>query len=389
MKIAFNGQLLLEQNKTGIAWNAHHLILELAKYPENECTIQCFSCGCMGKQLSRLLEYQRLGCKIECCGWFKNAWYKLLWVVLPVPYRFFFQTKTDITQFFNFAVPPGVRGRKITVIHDMAYKSCPETVRKKTRIWLELSMKKSCRHADHIVTVSKFSKKEIVKYLHVPKEKITVVPNAVDHTVYRPDYTEQQIQKVLDKYKIERTYFLYLGTIEPRKNLEMLLLAYEKLYRRQQNVPQLVLAGGKGWLCRSIYEKAHGMKLGNRIVFTGYVTQEDSPLLMCAARAFVYPSLYEGFGMPPLEAMACGTPVIVSNASSLPEVVGDAGILVNAKSADDICAAMRRVLEDHAYRESLRARGIERAKKYSWKRSAGILMQVYRNVCKGSLKNRI
>ncbi|MDE7312193.1 MAG: glycosyltransferase family 4 protein [Eubacterium sp.] len=386
MKIAFDGQLLLKGDKTGIAWNAHHLIKELLKYPENECVIQCFTCRCTAEQLSRLEEYRRMGCRIESCGWFQNSWYKFVWVLFPIPYRLFFRTKADITQFFNFVVPPGARGKRIAMIHDMAYKSCPGAVRKKTRIWLEFSMKKSCRHADHVVTVSEFSKREIVKYLHVPKEKITVVPNAVDHAIYRPDYTDGQIRSVLDKYKIQKEYFLYLGTIEPRKNLERLLMAYEKLYR-EEHVPQLVLAGGKGWLCRSIYDRVRSMKLGHQILFTGYVPQEDSPLLMCGALAFVFPSLYEGFGMPPLEAMACGTPVIVSDTSSLPEVVGDAGAMVNAESVEEIYRAMRRLMKDRTYRESLRVRGIERAKKYNWMQSAKILMNVYKKYEKNEKKN--
>lgn len=395
MKIAFNGQLLLEEKKTGIAWNAHYLIKELLKYPENECVIQCFTRGCTAEQLSRLDEYRNMGCAVDTCAWFKHTWYKLLWVVFPIPYKWFFHTKADVSQFFNFAVPPGVNGKRITVMHDMAYKSCPSAVRKKTRIWLEVCMKKSCRHADHIVTVSEFSKKEIVKYLHVPKEKVTVIPNAVDHKIYRPDYTEGQIQAVLDKYHIEKEYFLYLGTIEPRKNLERLLMAYERLYREkckgaggEKKIPQLVLAGGKGWLCRSIYEKARSMKLGNQILFTGYIPQADSPLLMCGALAFVFPSLYEGFGMPPLEAMACGTPVIVSNTSSMPEVAKDAGAFVNAESVTELYKAMRRLLESHTYRESLRVRGMERAKQYNWPQSAKSLQKVYQKVWKGSSENK-
>lgn len=378
MKIAFGGQLLLVGNKTGTAWNAHHLILELLKYSENECVIQCFTCRMNAAQRNRLEEYRRMGCKAECCGWFFHALYKLLWLVVPIPYQIFFHTKADVTQFFNFTVPPGVKGRRIAMIHDMAYKSCPATVRWKTRIWLELYMKRSCRHTDQIVTVSEFSKKEIVKYLHVPPEKITVVPNAVDHSVYRHDYSKKQIQEVRNRYGVEKEYFLYLGTIEPRKNLERLLMAYEKLSREREHVPQLVLAGGNGWMYQGIYKRARSMKRGNKILFTGYVAPADSPVLMCGAVAFVFPSLYEGFGMPPLEAMACKTPVIVSNSSSLPEVVGNAARLVNPKSVKDICAAMKEMLEQPQYRIRLGERGWQRAKAYTWEKSAKKLMELYR-----------
>ena len=183
---------------------------------------------------------------------------------------------------------------------------------------------------------------------------------------------------VKDKYGIEKDYFLYIGTIEPRKNLERLILAYAKLQKEKKYVPQLVLAGAKGWRCKNIYEKVQRLNLRNRILFPGYVDQEDSPLLMCGAVAFVFPSLYEGFGMPPLEAMACGTPVIVSAVTALPEVVKDAGILVDPRSVKEICTAMKELLENEAYRKELGLLGMRRAQKYTWQKSAEMLMEIYR-----------
>lgn len=378
MKIAFDGQLFLKGKKAGIAWSAHNLILELAKYEENECTIQYFSHRSAPEQLENLKIYQENKCNLECCKWFSYVLYRIIWLFVPVPYRFFFRTKPDITQFFNFTIPPGVSGQRIVILHDMAYKSCPYTVKLKTRLWLELSIKKTCSRADHIITVSEFSKQEIARYLKIPREKITVVPNAVDHHVYHTNYTGKQIQMVKDKYGIEKDYFLYIGTIEPRKNLERLILAYAKLQKEKKYVPQLVLAGAKGWRCKNIYEKVQRLNLRNRILFPGYVDQEDSPLLMCGAVAFVFPSLYEGFGMPPLEAMACGTPVIASAVTALPEVVKDAGILVDPRSVKEICTAMKELLENEAYRKELGVLGMRRAQKYTWQKSAEMLMEIYR-----------
>lgn len=380
VRIAFDGQLFLKGNKTGIAWNAHNLIAELVKYPENQCIIQCFTYKCAGGYKKILNEYRKMGCRIERCRWFRYVWYQYLWMIFPVPYRCFFFSKVDLTQFFNFAVPPGVRGKSVTIIHDMAYKSCPDFVKLKTRVWLEWSMKKSCRHADHIITVSEFSKKEICRYLPIREEKITVIPNAVDHTIFHPGYTKAQIQQVLKRYRIKRNYFLYLGTIEPRKNLERLIGAYEKLYRESKDIPQLVLAGGKGWLCDNIYKKAQKLVLEQQIIFTGYVRQEDSPVLMCGAEAFVFPSLYEGFGMPPLEAMACGTPVIVSNTSALPEVVGNAGILINPENENEIYKAMRKMVQDDRCRERYRELGLKQASQFTWANAASKLMKAYRSI---------
>ncbi len=141
-----------------------------------------------------------------------------------------------------------------------------------------------------------------------------------------------------------------------------------------------MLAGKKGWLCEGIYEKARRLGLGQDLLFTGYVAQEDSPLLLCGAKAFLFLSLYEGFGMPPLEAMACAAPVIVSNTASLPEVVGDAGLLVNPESEEEICSAMERILYDQDHREQLGKAGMERAREYTWEKSAVMLTEVYQRL---------
>lgn len=380
MKIAFEGQLLLAEKKTGIAWNAHNLILELAKNPENECTIQVFGLVESDEELHRLDVYKEAGCKIEVCRWFSFKLYKLLWAFLPVPYHWFFKTEADVTQFFNFVIPPGVRGKAVTIVHDMAYKACPETVTKRTKTWLDLTMKRTCKRAFHIVTVSEFSKQEIHKYLGVPLEKITVIPNAVDHDTFHPNYTEEQVQSVREKYGLKDGYFLYLGTIEPRKNLEHLIGAYEKFCDSCDNPPQLVLAGGKGWLCEGIYEKAEKSKYTKNILFTGYIDQEDAPVLMKGAKAFVFPSLYEGFGMPPLEAMACGTPVIVSDQASLPEVVGEAGLIAKYDDEDDIAEKMNCIYKDAKLRDGLVEAGVSQAVEFTWYSGAKKLKKIYKEI---------
>jgi len=379
MKIAFEGQLLLDENRTGISWCAHNLIMELAKYPENECTIQCFGLRHRKEYLKGLEEYERAGCSIEICPWFSSVLYKLIWIVFPLPYSLFFRLKPDITQFFNYAVPPGVSGKRVTFIHDMAYADCPETVSRKTKKWLQLCMKRTCRHADKIITVSQFSRKRISEVLQVPKDSIDVVPNAVDHKLYHADYDETRICSVVEKYNVGREYILYLGTIEPRKNIINLIKAYEGLCLQIQNPPQLVLAGGRGWLCDGIYDAVRSAKSG-RILCPGYIDQCDVPVLMCGAKIFVFPSVYEGFGMPPLEAMACGTPVITSDAGSLPEIVGDAGVKTGPEDISKMCREMKRLLEDDSYRDKMRELGLKRARDYTWENSAKKLMEIYNKI---------
>lgn len=380
MKVVFDGQLFLKGNKTGIAWCADNLIKELSRIPELDCRLNVFERGYSEEKLRILEEYRERGVALEECRWFNDVWYKLLWPFLPLPYRWFFSGDSQITQFFNYVIPPGVRGKKVTIIHDMSHLACPQYVRAKTKRWLDLTLKRSCERADAIVTVSEFSKSEIIKYMGVDPEKITVMPNAVDRNQYRADYPADQIEAVKRKYGITGDYFLYLGTIEPRKNIQRVIEAYAKLEEEDHTILPLILAGGRGWLCEPIYKSAAEVNRPDRIRFIGYVPQEDAPLLMAGATVFLFPSLYEGFGTPIIEAMACGVPVISSNTASMPEVVGDAGILVNPYSVDSIRDAMERVSIDAGLREELRNRGLERVKRFRWETSAAILMDMYRKL---------
>ena len=302
MKIAFDAQLFLKGNKTGIAWCADNIIKELAKVPEYDCQCDFFSLGRTKEQIENVKVYEKLGVKLNPCKWFHSFAYRMLWSVIPVPYWWFFGKDRDVTVFFNFIVPPGVKGKTIVIVHDMAYKAFPETVHFKTRKRLEQTLKGSCDRADLIVTVSEFSKSEIIKYLNIPEEKIVVMPNGVDLNIYHPNYDLNLVEECKQKYGIRKDYFLFLGTLEPRKNLVRLIEAYNLLKTEsKEDIPQLVLAGGKGWYYESIFETVKKLHLEQDVIFTGYVPEEDSPLLMNGAVAFVFPSLYEGFGMPPLE----------------------------------------------------------------------------------------
>lgn len=378
LKIAFESQLFLKGNKTGIAWCADNIIKELSK--KEDCLCNYFSMKYNALQKQQVEKYKRYGARMYECRWFHDVLYKLIWPFIPIPYSFFFREKTDITQFFNCVVPPGVKGKSVVVVHDMAYKVCPETVRMKTRRWLQLTLKKSCKRADAIVTVSESSKHDIVKYLGIEPDKITVMPNGVDMRYFHNHYNQEDISFVKNKYHIANQYFLYLGTLEPRKNIPNLIRAYKKLLKDGKQMPQLVIAGGKGWLFDSIFETVKELKLENQVLFTGYLDVDEVPKIMCGAIAFIFPSIYEGFGMPPLEAMACGTPVIASNLSSLPEVVGDAGILVDPASVDELCQAMKTIATDKELCQELTEKGLKRAQTYTWENSAQILYSLYRKL---------
>lgn len=377
MKIAFDAQLLMKGEKTGIGWCAENILKKMPQYYKHDYQLDCFTLGYSTKQLENVEKYSQLGYQINKCTWFYDVLYRMIWNFFSVPYSLFFGNSADITMFFNYVIPPGVKGKKITIIHDMAYKAYPDTVRKRTRNLLNISLQKSCKRADKIITVSEFSKQEIIKYLGVEEDKIVVMPNGVDFSLYHPNYCYKDIIKVKGKYKIDTDYFLYLGTLEPRKNIERLIHAYSQLKSELPDVPKLVIAGKKGWMYESIFETVKSLKMEKNVIFVGYVEEKDAPILIKGAEIFLFPSIYEGFGMPPIEAMACGTPVVVSNVSSLPEVVGDSGILVDPLSIESIKEGMKKLFLDEKLREEMSYKGIQRVKLFTWDRAVEILQDVF------------
>ncbi len=290
-------------------------------------------------------------------------------------------TKPDVAIFGNYVRPPLFFGAKsISFVYDLSYETHKDKADKKNSQLLMKRVPITIKKSDVIVTISQNSKREIIDRYHVSADKIAVINPALDHTEYYPRSKKDQ-GRVSSRYGISGQYILYVGTIEPRKNIIGLLNAYAELPEKLQAQYSLVLAGGKGWKNEDIYKRIKELSHLN-IILTGYVPDEDLPALHSGASLFVFPSFYEGWGMPPLEAMACGTPVITSNNSSLPEVVGDAGIMVDAKDTTGLTGQMARVLTDKRLSAGLIEKGIKQAAKFSWDKSARQLSEIIENLAK-------
>ncbi len=271
------------------------------------------------------------------------------------------------------ALPLAVPCRGIITIHDLAFLAHPEAFNAGKRRYLTLLTALSARRAARIIAVSHFTKMEIVRRLRVAPAKVTVVHNAVD-AVFAPRPAEE-IARFRAKHNLTAPTILTVGTLEPRKNLTVLLDAFAHL--APETSADLVVVGGQGWLYDAALARVAALGLAARVRFVGHVPDADLPLWYNAATVFVYPSRYEGFGLPPLEALACGTPTIVSNAASLPEVVGAAALLVEPGDADALAAALRRVLTEPALRAQLGAAGPPHAATFTWARAATATKTAY------------
>ncbi|MGN6711815.1 glycosyltransferase family 4 protein [Anaerocolumna jejuensis] len=380
MKVSFDAQFLLEAQKTGIGRMTEALIEEFQKDPEVNTTLHFFNFLNSKAKKSKIDKYIAEGYQVKVCCWFHRGIYLRIWKYIPIPYNWFFNEQCNISQFFCSDIPPKANGKKIVFVHDMAYKSCPDTMDKKVLKIIDRNMEKTCQRADCIVTVSEFSKQEIIKYMGIDKNKIHVMPSGVDLDRYTPNYSEKDVLTVNKKYGINEEYILYLGTLEPRKNIGTLIDAYYLLIKNNDRIPMLVIAGRKGWLYDEIYEKIKLYKLEDKVKFTGYITKEEAPIMLKGAMLFVFPSTYEGFGLPPLEAMACGTPVIISDAASLPEVVSDAGIKVSPHDSEELAKAMKQLIDAPELRDYYSKKGLRRAANFSWQNSKSILKNIYRDM---------
>lgn len=274
----------------------------------------------------------------------------------------------------QYIIPPVAPCPVITTIHDVAFRRYPELFPLKHRVLLNLLIPLAVQHAAAIITGSEATKRDLIEFYQLPPEKIAVTPYAADPT-YRPMERTAARRAVSRRLQVPVPYILSVGVLQPRKNLPRLVRAYNRIAREFPH--RLVIVGKQGWAPDELRRAVAQSPVGKEPIFTGYVADADLPVLYAGADLFAYPSLYEGFGLPPLEAMACGTAVLTSNVSSLPEVVGDAGVQVDPRSDVALTQALRELLRDEARREELAALGVMRAAGFSWEQTARETVEVY------------
>ena len=288
--------------------------------------------------------------------------------------------RPDVFHAPHYVMPPAVRCRSLVTIHDCIHLMFPQYLPSRAAyVYAKAVMWSAARRSHRILTVSEASKRDIVRLLNVPAEKIVVVYNAIDER-FRVAPSEDAIARVRERYQLDHRFVLYVGNIKPHKNLVRLVEAFDELRKRGFDDLTLLIIGDEISKLPALRRAVHSHKLHKHVRFLGYLPDDTLAILYRLAAVFVFPSLYEGFGLPPLEAMACGTPVVTSNVSSLPEVTGDAAVLVDPYDAGSIADGMTKVLSDPALREKLRVKGIARAREFSWERSVSRTLEIYREV---------
>ena len=284
----------------------------------------------------------------------------------------------------QFTAPPFSPCPVVVSVHDLSFEHLPQTFNRRSRTQLRLTVRHSVRRAARILTLSEHTRRDMIETYGTSPERITAIPLAAPSYFGRVR-EERELQRVRHIYGIEGDYILCVSSIQPRKNLPRLVRAYASLRNKRGpgKLPKLVLVGKCAWLYDETLRSIEEGRMKDSVILTGYVPQSDLPALYSGSICFVYPSYFEGFGLPPLEAMKCGAPVIAGNRTSLPEVVGDAGILVDPFDVNAIAAAIERLVDDPDFREQLSVKGLARSRRFDWNETARRTLNVYEQVVGG------
>ena len=286
----------------------------------------------------------------------------------------------------NLSLPlfwPKGNTRYVLTVHDLIPLLFPQSVKKRHAYYFRLAIRRLLKLADAIIVDSAYTRDRIAKRFKMFADKVSVVYPGVDTSRFRPLVDKSIIHGIRARYSIgDDPYLLYVGNIEPRKNLSVVISAYAEMLKSRalKSKPRLVIAGADSGLCNDVFALPARLGLSQSVSFIGPVSDEELPLLYAGASVFLFPSLHEGFGLPVLEAMACGTPVITSNVTSLPEIAGDAAVVVDPANTGELIDAMIRLLTNEALAEEIREKGLDRARRFTWEETARQTLQVYNRV---------
>ncbi|GCF08547.1 glycosyltransferase family 4 protein [Dictyobacter arantiisoli] len=317
--------------------------------------------------------------------WLPDRYVNILWYRwrVPVPATLF-TGPADIYHGPDFVLPPlDKHVRKVVTIHDLAFLEHPEYAVPELSSYLRKVVPEAVAAADVVVTVSSEVSRTLIEHFHTPPEKLAVVPIGVQ-PYFRRITDPILLAATSHKFKLKQPLVLAVGTQEPRKNHKNLIKAFYQAQKQKGGPALLAIAGGTGWLYEETQQLVRELKLEQKVRFLGRVTDHELITLYSMADVFAFPSFFEGFGIPPLEAMACGAPVITSNTSSLPEVVGDAALQIDPHNVDELAHAITRILQDEPLREDLRRKGYQRVQQYTWEQAAQKLLSIYQQVHAGT-----
>ncbi len=307
-----------------------------------------------------------------------------LWHRLDLPFppvEWFTGGTLDLFHATDFVLAPTRARRKVLTVHDLAFLFYPNAAMPSLHHYLNIVVPRSVQRADGIIADSHHTAHDLTEQWRVPPERITVVQGAVDHSHFRPVIDPVRRQAVRERYAIgDRPFILALSRLEPRKNFARLIEAFAQARLEAQLPHRLVIGGGKGWLYDEIFRSVGELDLQEHVHFTGFVEEADLPALYSTAEFFAYPSLYEGFGLPIVEALACGTPVLAADNSCLPEAGGPGAFYVQAEEVGSIAAGIAQLATDAALRAQLRIAGLQHAAQFTWERSAQQLLAAYARV---------
>jgi len=362
-RIGLNAQLLSSQKSYRAAGIHRHILGLLEHLPDADSRFLYTVFTGQDAPVPRRLHAQRTSLATQ------RPISRILWEQAVQPTL---ASQFDLFHALAYVTPFLTRKPTVVTVHDLSFLHNPERFRAANRAYLRLFTRLSVKRAKRIIAVSQHTKTDVMQVYGLPADKIDVVYSGLDSHFRRAP--QREVEEFRAAHGLPERFILYLGTIEPRKNLSTLIRAYAKVH--PEGI-KLVCAGGRGWMYQDVFQTVEELRLSRDVIFPGFLPEEDLSLWYSAAEVFVYPSAYEGFGLPVIEALACGVPTITTNASSLPEAAGDAALMVPPDDSDALADTLAQLLGDPALQTDLALRGPRQAARFTWRQAACDTANVY------------